>query len=181
MSEAIEQLANQAIQHRRKNKLGDARHAWAEAVELSRQENDIPSLIRALRGAAQIDHDLDRDSEALALYEEAVALCGKHSPPLALAHTVRHLGDIQRHMGHHRLAQASYEQALAIYRSQPEADPLDVANALRPFALLKEATGDLDGARDFWREARGLYESLGIDAGVIECSDHLAKLGEPGR
>lgn len=178
MSKAIEQLADQALQYRRASNFGDARRAWAEAVELSLQENDMSGLIRALRGAAQIEHDLGRDGEALALYEEAVLLCGKHSQPLVLAHTVRHLGDIQRHLGQHQNAQASYEQALDIYRNQPEADPLDVANALRPFAILKEATGDLDGARDFWREARGLYESLGIDAAVVECSRRLSQLGD---
>jgi tetratricopeptide (TPR) repeat protein len=180
MSKTIEQLTDQATQDRRANKFGDAKRAWAEAVGLSRQANDMPGLIRALRGAAQIEHDLGRDDEALALYEEAVLLCGKHSQPLVLAHTIRHLGDIQRHLGQYRQAQASYEKALGIYQSEPEADPLDVANALRPFAILKEATGDLDGARNFWTEARGLYESLGIAAGVIECSDHLAKLGDSG-
>jgi len=50
-----------------------------------------------------------------------------------------------------------------------------VANALRPFAILREEMGDFDGARAFWREARALYESL--DAGVAEASKALAQLG----
>jgi hypothetical protein len=37
--------------------------------------------------------------------------------------------------------------------------------------------GDFDGARAFWGEARALYESLGIDAGVGEASKGPAPLG----
>jgi tetratricopeptide (TPR) repeat protein len=94
-----------------------------------------------------------------------------------LAHTVRHLGDVRRHIGRHEGAQSCYEEALSIYRREPEANPLDVANALRPFAILKEEMGDFDGARAFWREALELYESLAIDAGVAEASQALARLG----
>ena len=64
-----------------------------------------------------------------------------------------------------------------IYRREAKANPLDVANALRPFAILREKMGDFDGARAFWREARELYESLGIAAGVAEASQALAQLG----
>jgi hypothetical protein len=53
-----------------------------------------------------------------------------------------------------------------------------VANLLRPFAILKEKTGDFDEARAFWREALVLYESLSIDAAITECSKHLAQLDE---
>lgn len=54
---------------------------------------------------------------------------------------------------------------------------MDVANTLRPFAILKEKMGDSDGARTFWREARELYKSLAIDAGVAEASQALVRLG----
>jgi tetratricopeptide (TPR) repeat protein len=91
------------------------------------------------------------------------------------------LGDVRRHLGQHQDAKARYEEALGIYRSEPKANPLDVANALRSFAILKEKMGDFDGARAFWREARGLYESLSIKAGITECSEHLAELGESRR
>ena len=69
------------------------------------------------------------------------------------------------------------QEALDIYRREPEANPLDLANALRPFAILREKIGDFEGARAFWREARELYESLTIEAGVAEASQALARLG----
>jgi tetratricopeptide (TPR) repeat protein len=176
MSKVTERLIADAAQHRRQRELADAAREWAEAVELSRQQNDIPTLIRALRGGAETERDLGRNGQALASYEEAVLLCRKQSDALLLAHTVRHLGDVRRHLGDHEDAQSCYEEALGIYRREPGANPLDVANALRPFAILREKMGDFDGARAFWREARELYESLGIDAGVTEASQALAHL-----
>jgi len=177
MNKVTEKLIADAVQHRRQRKLADAVREWTEVAELSRQQNDIPTLIRALRGVAETERDLGRNCEALAPYEEAVVLCRKQNDALLLAHTVRHLGDVRRHLGQHEGAQSCYEEVLDIYRREPEANPLDLANALRPFAILREKTGDFDDARAFWREARKLYESLGIDAGVAEASQALAQLG----
>jgi len=177
MSNAIEELIARAGQHRRQHMLADAEREWAEAVRLSRQQNDIPSLIRALRGAAETERDAGRNSDALARYEDAVLLCRKHGDALLLAHTVRHLGDVRRHLGQHEDAHSCYDEALSIYRRETGANPLDVANALRPFAILREKQGDLESARAFWREARELYQSQGIDAGVVEASQALARLG----
>ena len=142
MNKSIEQLIDRAAQHRRESNFDQAGREWAEVIELSRRQNDTPVLIRALNGAAQIERDLGRNSEASARYEEAVALCRKHGDPLLLAHTIRHLGDVRRHLGQQPEAQACYEEALGIYRSEPRANSLDVANTLRPFAILKEKVGD---------------------------------------
>ena len=58
-------------------KLADAASEWAEAVELSRQQHDIPTLFRALPGVAETEQNLGRNREALAPYEEAVLLSRK--------------------------------------------------------------------------------------------------------
>jgi tetratricopeptide (TPR) repeat protein len=179
MNNVSEELIARAAQHRRERKPTDAALEWAKAVERSRQQNDIPNLIRSLRGAAETERDLGRNCEAEELYEEAVSLCRKHnSDELSLAHMVRHLGDVRRRIGQHEGAQSCYEESLGIYRREPAANLLDVANALRPFAILKEKMGDFDRARAFWRDARQLYQSLAIDAGVAEASEALVRLGE---
>ena len=53
---------------------------------------------------------------------------------------------------------------------------LDHANALRPMAILKEELGQVEEARALWRRARELYGAVGIEAGVAECADRLARL-----
>ena len=105
--------------------------------------------------------------EALAHYQEAAAIYRQLDDPLALAHTVRHVGDIHRQMGHPELAEPCYNEALALYRANREAaQPLDLANAIRAMAVLKDQ-GDL------WKEARDLYAELGVQAGVDECNRRL--------
>ena len=95
MNNVTEELIARAAQHRRERKPTDAAREWAEAVELSLQQNDIPNLIRSLRGAAETERDLVRNCEAGDLYEEAVSLCRKqNNDVLLLAHAVRHLGDV---------------------------------------------------------------------------------------
>ena len=68
------------------------------------------------------------------------------------------------------------DEALAIYRAHPETQPLDLANAIRSMAVLKQETGDRRRAIALWSEARELYASLQVDAGVKECTARLAML-----
>jgi hypothetical protein len=42
---------------------------------------------------------------------------------------------------------------------------------------LQETLGRREQAIDLWREARDLYASLNLQAGVDESRDHLASLG----
>jgi tetratricopeptide (TPR) repeat protein len=121
--------------------------------------------------------DLGNDERAVLLYEEAVGLSRAEGDPLLLAHTVRHLGDLHRRADRLTQADTCYREALALYRSADAADAGDVANALRPAALLKERQGDPDAARALWSEAKTLYAAAGIQQGVDECDRHLALSG----
>jgi tetratricopeptide (TPR) repeat protein len=73
-------------------------------------------------------------------------------------------------------ARPLYEEALEIYRSSLDTKLLDLANTVRPYALLNEAIGNLEAARQHWQEAHNLYASLRLDAGVEECGKHLVAL-----
>jgi hypothetical protein len=53
---------------------------------------------------------------------------------------------------------------------------LDLANALRSFAILKQRTGALDDARRLWTEARDLYAEAGVWEGVVESETRLGQL-----
>ena len=75
-------------------------------------------------------------------------------------------------------ARPLYEESLELYRSSLHTKLLDLANTVRPYALLQEREGNLALAREFWHEARNLYGSLRMEAGMSECEGHLAKLEE---
>lgn len=73
-------------------------------------------------------------------------------------------------------ARPLYEEALEIYRSSLDSRILDLANTIRPYAILNEATGKREIARSLWEEARTLYAAVRVPDGVTECEGHLSKL-----
>ena len=118
-----------------------------------------------------------RVSEARQCYGDAVEIYRQNNDePLRLAHTGRHLADILRGEGAFELARPLYEEALKIYRGHKEASSLDVANAIRGFALLESAIGSKKEATALWQEARKLYESVDVQAGVQESDVQLERL-----
>lgn len=170
-------LVKRASRARREGRLADAHRDLVEAVAICRRAGTRRELARALGSLGQIERDLGHGDAARPLYEEAVAVCRAEGEPLALAHTLRHLGDLHREAGLARDAEVCYNEALGLYRSHKATAPLDLANAIRPLAILKEAAGEEDEARRLWLEARDLYQVVGVSAGVAECSARLARLG----
>ncbi len=176
MSDAAVKLMEQADQARREKRLADAHRDLTEAVALCRRTGARPELVRALKGLGQIERDQGRGDAARPLYEEAVALCREEGQPLPLAHTVRHLGDIHRGAGRPELAEPCYREALALYRGDGRTAPLDLANAIRPLAILKGDAGEAEEACRLWEEAKGLYAAADVPQAVAECSARLARL-----
>ena len=151
-----------------------------DAVALARKAQDPMQLAKTLTALGQIERDLHHSDEAVRHYEEAVAIYRASDAPLALAHTIRHVGDIHRQEEHPKLAQPCYVEALAIYRAHAETSPLDLANTIRGFALLKEALGEMQEAKTVWEEARNLYASENVEEGVKESSRRLELLTHEG-
>ena len=106
----------------------------------------------------------------------AVASLRKVDDPLRLAHTVRHLGDAYYYAGKWSLAEPCYVEALSIYRRHENRQPLDLANAIRSFAVLKDEVGAAAEAEPLWQEAHDLYVSLDVSAGIAESAARLALL-----
>jgi tetratricopeptide (TPR) repeat protein len=125
---------------------------------------------------AKAEREAGRNEAAIALYGQAAEIARRDGDTLALAHRLRHIGDIHLEAGRIDRAAPCYDEALALYRSREDAKPLDLANLLRPMALLCEARKEPEAARRHWAEARALYEQVGVAAGVAECTRHLAAL-----
>ena len=176
MSEVSNKLLQQALAARRKNRLADARRDLAEAVDVCRKAGVRVDLAKALTCLGQIERDLHHGEAALQHYGEAAALYRAEGYVLRLAHAVRHLGDIHRESKRPDLAESSYREALDLYRGHEETSPLELANALRGLAILKDDAGETEAARLLWEEARELYASVNVEAGVAESSRRLARL-----
>jgi tetratricopeptide (TPR) repeat protein len=178
MPEAARAVLREAARARREGRWADARADYREAVRLCREGEGGSGLVEALAGLGQVERDLGHGELALPLYEEAVAICRTLGDVLTLAHTVRHLGDIHRHAGRRPEAESCYLEALALYRGGSRTPPLDLANAIRPLAILKEGQGEAAAAIRLWEEARNLYGEAKVEAGVAECARRLAHLRE---
>ena len=176
MVDRIDDLIDDAWRARQGGRHADAERGLLEAIETSRRSGAKLQLIRAITGFAHVVRDAGHDERALPLYEEAVTLGREEGDSSLLAHTVRHLGDLHRSAGRLDDANRCYSEAISLYRTLASPPALDFANALRPAALMKEHDGDEAGARQLWSEARALYQAAEVQAGVDECSRHLARL-----
>lgn len=173
---SIDDLIETSWRARREGRHPEAERGLRQAVHASRHAGTRRQLISALGKLVHVLRDLDRQEEALPLSEESVRASRDEGDGLLVAHTVRHLGDLHRDGGRLPEADRCYDEALALYRAAPSPDPLDVANALRPAALLKLSLGQRSDARALFSQARALYEQVGIVAGVEECSRQMAQL-----
>jgi tetratricopeptide (TPR) repeat protein len=176
MSYEIQTFLDQAQQARLEHRPGDARPHLEEAVRLCRESTDPLLLARALTALGQIERDLSHPEGALHHYEEAAAIYRAAGEELRYAHTIRHIGDIHRQEKRPAPAEPCYRAALEIYRAHPQPDALDVANAIRGYALLKEETGEPLQAIGLWKEARELYAKVKVEAGVAESTRRIALL-----
>jgi tetratricopeptide (TPR) repeat protein len=176
MSKASEKLCAQAFEARRANRLADAHRILTDAVAFCRQTGEQIDLAKALTALGQIERDLHHGDAALPHYEEAAVIYRASGDALKLAHTVRHLADIHRHEGHVSLAEARYCEALDLYRRDERTQPLELANAIRGYAILKIDAGETARAKLLWEEARDLYAAGDVKEGVAESSRRLLML-----
>ncbi|SRR5579871_678215 len=177
MASAVDTLLHKGYGARREGKRLEAKRLFTEALELSRKAEDQDATAQALTGLGGIERDLGNSHIALKCYEEAAEIYRFRQNVLQLAHTIRHLGDIHYDAHHFDLAEPQFRKALAIYRAHPETPPLDLANAIRGYALLKGDTGDIQQARTLWKEAGDLYKQVNVLAGVEESQRRLSALG----
>jgi tetratricopeptide (TPR) repeat protein len=176
MSEQSEKLLGRAALARRENRPEDAKRDLIEAVAFCRDTGDNVDLARSLTGLGQIERDLGDDAAALKYYEEAVMIYREMKDALKLAHTIRHVADIHRHENQTSLADGCYREALDLYRNHERTQPLELANAIRGFAILKSDAGETIQAKSLWEEARDLYALVGVKEGVAESARRLAGL-----
>ena len=105
-----------------------------------------------------------------------VASARRGDDALKLAHRVRHLGDAYYYAGRWALAEPCYVEALSIYRRNERTRPLDLANAVRSLAVLKDEVGATEQSQSLWQEAHDLYVALNVPAGIAESAARLALL-----
>ena len=176
MSYTPEELILSGYKARKAGRPEQAKEIFSQAVRWSRQVADSALLASSLVGLGQIERDLNHTDVALRHYREAVDILRTSPHQLRFAHAIRHLADILRENGSPEDAVHCYVEALNVYREHAETPPLDLANTLRGFALLKGDVGDKEEAKSLWQEARSLYHLVNVQAGVKESERQIARL-----
>ena len=173
----IDALVSQAWQARRDEQLDKAQTLLLEAVGLCRTDTLMKAeLVNILRKLAHVHQDLGEVDAAVTVLTEANDLCSELDDDHLSAHTLRHLGDVYRSKGMLEEADPVYAEALAYYQNADTISELDLANALRSMALLRELQNDAEQAVFYWRQAQYYYQATHIQPGVAECEDRIAAL-----
>ena len=172
---AVDTLLAQAANARREHRPEDAKRDLIEAVALCRESPHRGELAQALAALGQIERDLHDFAASRKAYEEAVRLFHDARNPRVLAHTVRHLGDVLQEIGDLTGAEECYGEALDLYRRDAFTGPLELANAVRSAAILRDRLGEKDRASSLWAEARDLYVKADVQAGVTECTRRIVR------
>ena len=169
-------LLEMAVVARREGRLEDSRALREKALGAIRSGEDRVLLARVMVERGGIERGIGHLDAALRHYEHAAVLYEDAGDALKEAHTLRHVGDILCKMGRVEEARPRYEEALHLYRSHEGAEPLDVANAVRGCARMREEMGNLEEASSLWHEAMGIYRQLGVEAGVAEGEESQGRL-----
>lgn len=121
---------------------------------------------------ANLHNDLNDLDESVLWYNKSKDVYDQGGFKSKVNHVNRHIAEIETKRGNTKEARDLYEKVLVDYRSD-KTHAGELANTLRGYALLIEATEGKDSAKIHWQETRNLYDSLGIKEGVEECDKHI--------
>lgn len=173
----IDGLVSRAWQARRDGQLDEAQSLLLKAADLCRTDVLLkPDRVNILRKLAHVLQDKGETDAALKALTEANDLCAQIEDDYLTAHTLSHLGDVYRAKGLLEEADPVYAEALSYYQNADEVSELDLANALRSMALLREQQNDTAQAIKYWRQAHYYYQATHIQPGVDECNEKIAAL-----
>ncbi len=175
MNSDVAKLLEQAWNKRRGEQYADAEALLIEARGLCGAD-DYDALGRIYHIYMQLDYDQGNLTKALELCQKSLSYYKKTNKPDRIAHSTRHLADLQRHLGLAAESESNYRKAMGMYKASPVQQAGDLANALRGFAIVLENRKKTDEAITAWRETKTLYQSLGLEAGVDEATQRLAAL-----
>lgn len=157
-----------------------ARELYEEARPLLARD---VAVVENMSGTAGLYQEMGRPGDAIALYEQAIALCDSaedcpHTPFLLVA-----LAEVQRSVGQLREARRTLDRAEDLYARQPDTD--GETRLWQTRAMVAIALGEQDTARDATIRALQLTRESGNGTLQSEVSSLLSglylDLGAPDR
>ncbi len=171
------QFLDQGEDRRRAGEPDAARRCFAEAISAFHADCDLAGEAQALARQAQLARDAGDLDWAQHDQQAAIALLRQAGDGHALAFALRNAGDIFLEQGDQDHAAAALAESFVLYEASPDADGLEIADAVRSVALLAEALEEPEQALMMWQDARERYaEAAEGAAGLAEADAHIAAL-----
>lgn len=171
----ITQLLEETWTKRREGNYDAARKLLKQAHKLCKAR-DYNALGRVFHIYAQIKSDHNHPEKALDLCMQSLAYYIKANNLDRIAHSKRHIADIESFLGNDAKSENIYREAINIYRSNDTTAKGDLANALRGFGLILEKSNKTEEAILVWKETKALYLDCNLQAGVDEANERLKRL-----
>jgi len=172
-AKTIADLLEDAWSIRQQGNYTKGRKILKEIEEKCADDDDL-TWGRIFATYAQYDRDNGDLDSALELSKKSYAYYQKSGNQNRIAHSIRHIADIQVALNQRTEAEENYQKALKIYREHPETKALDLANTLRPYGRLLKNLGKNDEAKPLIQEARACYQKAENKAGFDEMNSWLA-------
>jgi CHAT domain-containing protein/tetratricopeptide (TPR) repeat protein len=151
-------------------KFNDGKYAEAEpllrrTLEIRQQlhPDDDLSVAESLTNLAALYQVID-DAKAEKLFERALRIRRRLGKPMDVARALNNLALYYRVNGRYREAERLYQEALGIYRSRAEEDPISLTVGLNNLAGLYFARGDYKSAEPLVQQVVTIRRSLGEEA-----------------
>ena len=142
------------------------------AEEINRRIAAQPSLSDTLNLIGTTHYKRGEYSDALKIYEEALALSIAAAYEFGKARNWSSLGSTHYRQGNYRLALENYEKSLAARRRLGNKD--EVARALNDLANVHQEMGAYERALALRQEALALWKSTGNEPGVADALNDIA-------
>ncbi|MBL7063653.1 MAG: tetratricopeptide repeat protein [Anaerolineae bacterium] len=136
-------------------------YRWMEKALARAKDGTTPALVRAkaLLQVGRLAQRLCEYEQAVALFEEGLALFRELGDKQGVAHALSRLGSVALHQGNYSRATAAHEESLALKREL--GDKWGIATSLGTLALANWLQGDYGRARALYNESLTLYRELG--------------------
>ena len=148
----------------------EAERLEKEAAAQAQQDEAIERA-QALTATAQTRRNSGDLIGSAIYYAEAITLLRNAEAWVPLAHALRHAADVRSEMQEYGVAGSLIAESIRLYGAFEPPSPLDLANAHRVSALNDERQ-----AHASWADALPLYTAAGVQAGITECEQHIARL-----
>lgn len=174
-SPKILQLLQEAWDKRGTGNYEEAKNLAEQAHELCTDDN-YNFLGRIYHVYMQCESDKGNYAQALEQGQKSLGFYQKTQNSNKLAHSTRHLANLQMHLGHYVESELNYRKAIEIYRSRSTTRKGDLANALGGLGRLLQKMEKVEEAIQVWKEVKNLYLACNLQAGVDDANRHLQSL-----